>query len=83
MLRILDRLYRSRLDPKNRVSPVIIVVDEALLYLDSQKFKDLPDEFNAFLVQLRKMGVFVYLVTQRYLFINMKFRRICGNVRLY
>lgn len=83
LLTVIDRLYRSRIDPENRKVPVVLYMDEALLYIDSQKFRDLPPEFDAIIVQLRKLGVRIKVVTPRYSFVTSKFRKICEVVTMY
>lgn len=83
LLMVLDRVYRSRIDEANQSCPVIIDIDEALLYLDSTKFKELPEAFNAFLIQLRKMGVRIRCICPRISFITSKFRKICTKVTMY
>lgn len=83
LLTILDRVYRSRLDEANQTCPVVIINDEALLYLDSTKFKELPEAFNAFLIQLRKMGVRIRCICPRVSFITSKFRKICSKITMF
>lgn len=83
LLTVLDRVYRSRLDEANQTCPVLIVNDEALLYLDSTKFKELPEAFNAFLIQLRKMGVRIRCICPRVSFITSKFRKINTKVTMF
>lgn len=65
------------------VIPVIVVIDEAAIYFWNRDFKNFPRELSDFMVQLRKVQVYMPIITQSVNMIDKNFRRLTQDVIMY